>query len=778
MTTLFISDLHLQAPRPDLTELFLALLKEHAGHVEALYILGDLFETWIGDDDQSAFNTRILLALRQFTDSGSRLYFLPGNRDFLIGNQFLEKTNCVLLSDPTLIDLYGEQVLLLHGDNLCTDDKKHQLFRKITQHALFKKSILSIPLSWRQKIAETLRSWSQTHTKKLAPKLMDATPLAIKTLFNRYHVDVLIHGHTHRPSIEYFYESSPQKEKKHYCSRIVLSDWETQAHMLIWNKQGKRLMFLPKPEIHTTPQPLPITRNTPPKHSSRLSFMALLAGALTPFAFAPYAYWPLAILCPTLLLFTLTTSLSQEKKSLHFVSRQLILTRGFLFGIGLFGVGTSWVFISIHTYGNTSFFISSLITLLFVWILALFPTLHAFLTSRLPFKSLWLSFPVTGALVEWLRSWFFSGFPWLQLGQSQTHGPFKGFVPLLGNYGVSFLLLLCSVLLFLVLRLQKWRAGLFLLFILFSGAALSFIHWTTPSGETLRVSLTQGNIPQEIKWSPEQLRPTLETYLALTQPHLDSRIIFWPEGAVPLPLPQAAPFLTDLSELAKQHHTSIVLGLPVEVGFSYYNSLVSVGDLPFSYSAALAREETLHSTHFYHKRHLVPFGEYVPLASLLRGLIGFFDLPMSDFLAGPSSQPLLEADGAKLGAFICYEVAYSNLLYHTLKQNPDFLVTLSNDAWFGESWAPYQHAQIAQFAALLTGRYMVLDANSGKTAIYDEKGHELKSLPLFTREVLTGTLVKVTGFTPWDHYGDTPILMILTGLYFFCFLKKRDRGKT
>lgn len=477
------------------------------------------------------------------------------------------------------------------------------------------------------------------------------------------------------------------------------------------------------------------------KHVKTL--LSFLAGCLLPFAFAPYNCWPVAILSPTILLFTLTNL----RGKIHFIPSKLSFLRGFLFGVGLFGAGASWIFVSIHTYGNTHAIIAALITLLFVCILALFPALQAFIVTRCTVRALWFSLPAAGVLLEWIRSWFFSGFPWLLLGQSQTLGAFKGFVPLVGAYGASFLLLLSSVGLFFFCRKQQWRAGLFLICILLIGYVLSFYHWTHPSQPPIKVSLVQGNVPQEIKWSADQIVPTLKLYADLTQSHwADSRIIFWPEGAIPLPLQQAQPFLDKLSALAKHHHATVVLGLPVNVnqGFSYYNAIAVVGE----------------SQGFYYKRHLVPFGEYVPLASALRGLIGFFNLPMSDFIAGERNQAPLQVDGATMGAFICYEVAYSHLLHDTMQQHPDFLATLSNDAWFGESWAPYQHAQIAQFAALVTGRYMVLNANSGLTAIYDAEGKEISAIPLFTRDVLTGQIRKVTGETPWNYYGDWPALLV------------------
>lgn len=238
MPTLFISDLHLELERPDLTALFFGLLKKYAGKVDALYILGDLFEVWVGDDDDTPYHASIISALHAFAQSGSGLYFLPGNRDFLIGRRFCKKSGCKLLKDPTLINLYGEPVLLLHGDSLCTRDLKHMAFRKKTRNFLFKKLLLLKSLAKRREIGQQVRRISKNHTQKLDEYLMDVTFSEITRLFKKHKTLTMIHGHTHRPSIEYF------RHGDQFGSRFVLSDWEKQASVLICDQNSKRLVFL------------------------------------------------------------------------------------------------------------------------------------------------------------------------------------------------------------------------------------------------------------------------------------------------------------------------------------------------------------------------------------------------------------------------------------------------------------------------------------------------------------------------------------------------------
>ncbi|OGT68566.1 MAG: UDP-2,3-diacylglucosamine diphosphatase [Gammaproteobacteria bacterium RIFCSPLOWO2_02_FULL_38_11] len=237
--TLFISDLHLEEENPKLTTVFLDFLKNHAGKTESLYILGDLFEVWIGDDDDTPFNQLIISALRAFSKSGSRLYFLPGNRDFLIGKKFCERAGCKLLSDPSMIELYGKPILLTHGDSLCTQDKKHMAFRKKTRNFFFKKFILFKSLKKRRELAKRIRQISKNHTQKSQDYLMDVTFSEIPVLLDKYHLATLIHGHTHRPSIEYF------RHHSQWACRIVLSDWDKEAHALRYDRSNKYLMEFP-----------------------------------------------------------------------------------------------------------------------------------------------------------------------------------------------------------------------------------------------------------------------------------------------------------------------------------------------------------------------------------------------------------------------------------------------------------------------------------------------------------------------------------------------------
>lgn len=232
MTILFISDLHLDANRPDLTQLFLMFLKTQAVAAEHLYILGDFFEIWIGDDEQTELHIQVAQALRNLAATGVNIYLMHGNRDFLIGQRFCQTANVKLLSDPCIIDLYGTPTLLMHGDSLCTADKAYLKFRQRVRQTWLQKLFLLLPLALRKKIATKMRANSMQHLQHLTPEWMDVTPSEVLLQMQQHQVSRLIHGHTHHPSLHYFFQAQ-------WYQHIVLSDWETEANALICYPDGR-----------------------------------------------------------------------------------------------------------------------------------------------------------------------------------------------------------------------------------------------------------------------------------------------------------------------------------------------------------------------------------------------------------------------------------------------------------------------------------------------------------------------------------------------------------
>lgn len=232
--TIFISDLHLEVNEPQITQKFLNFLQQ-LSQIDALYILGDFFEVWIGDDDRNEFNENIKEALKAVTTKGVSVYFMRGNRDFLIGKKFCEETGCQLLKDPTLIDLYGVPTLLAHGDSLCTDDIRHQKFRAMVNNPLIQKLFLILPLSWRRKIARNIREQSKKHSKRLSNQIMDVTQTAVENLMEKYQVRQLIHGHTHQPNIYIF----NLKDQNQNAKRFVLGAWHDPEKTILISRPDK-----------------------------------------------------------------------------------------------------------------------------------------------------------------------------------------------------------------------------------------------------------------------------------------------------------------------------------------------------------------------------------------------------------------------------------------------------------------------------------------------------------------------------------------------------------
>lgn len=478
---------------------------------------------------------------------------------------------------------------------------------------------------------------------------------------------------------------------------------------------------------------------------------ALLAGAALPFAFAPFDLFPLAVIAPALLLW-LWLDLPPRRA----------FRLGYGFGLGMFGVGVNWVFVSMYEFGGVGLPLSLFLTTLFVLFLALFPGLLGYCLARFfndsgaAFSALRLAliFPAAWALFEWIRGWFFTGFPWLNLGYSQLDSPLAGLAPLIGVYGVSLAVVLTAGWLVLVLRAENRRAramwGVAVLGLWGLGAALHSLSWTQPTGAPLRVTLLQGDIPQDLKWLYELREPTIELYSKLTREHWDSQLIIWPESALPTLYHESAEILDAFEKEARQHGTDLLVGVIYDDQNTgrYYNSMVSVGS----------------SRQFYHKHHLVPFTEYLPLQSVLGGIVDFMQVPMSDFSAGPAVQAPLAVAGHKAGISICYEDAFGEEVIRAL---PDatLLVNVSNDAWFGHSIAPQQHLQIARMRALETGRPLLRATNTGVTAIVDAGGKVQTVAPQFEVAALTGEVQPMQGMTPYGRYGNYPAV-ILSALVF------------
>ncbi|OEC33261.1 apolipoprotein N-acyltransferase [Pseudomonas cuatrocienegasensis] len=490
------------------------------------------------------------------------------------------------------------------------------------------------------------------------------------------------------------------------------------------------------------------------------TLIALAAGALTPLALAPYNIWPLMLV--SLALFYL---------GLRELSPRQAVLRGWAYGFGQFAAGTSWVYVSIHDYGSAPPLLAGLLTLGFVAGLGLLLALAAWLWARwlrrteapladaLAFAALWL-------LQEHFRSWFLTGFPWLYAGYSQLDGPLAGLAPVGGVWLLSFVLALSAALLVNLPRLRARKAflaaGIALLIAPWlAGLALSGYAWTKPFGEPLKVAAMQGNVEQNLKWDPAQLNAQLALYRDMSFSAERTDLIVWPETAVPVLKDQAIGYLSVMDRFASERGAALITGVPLrqpnEAGEPrYYNALSVIGQ----------------GSGDYLKQKLVPFGEYVPLQDLLRGLIAFFNLPMSDFARGNADQVLLEAKGYKVAAFICYEVVYPDFAA-SLSAQSDLLLTVSNDAWFGRSIGPIQHLQMAQMRALEAGRWMIRATNNGITVLIDPFGRITERLPSFEQGVLYGEVQPMQQLTPYLRWQGWPLWLLSALLIGWALLASR-----
>lgn len=483
-----------------------------------------------------------------------------------------------------------------------------------------------------------------------------------------------------------------------------------------------------------------------------LTLLALIAGTILPLTFAPFNWWPVAFISPALLLFVWLRSKPWQA-----------FWRGFLFGIGLFAVGASWIYISIHIYGKTDTMLAAFITAIFVLIMGVFPATQGLLFSwlfkrnQLIVKCL-LAFPAMWVLWEWLRSWVFTGFPWLFLGYSQIDSILRSYAPLLGVYGISLIITFisaCLLLLFIDKRVKIKIISVAYIIILFGVAAgISSFQWTTPTGRTFKVSLVQGNITQNIKWDMNYLLHILNVYKYETEQHWNSNIIVWPEAAIPVTPQQVSFFFNLMNDQAKKHHTALILGaFTVNPKTNqFYNSIIVLGNGKGTYL----------------KRQLVPFGEYVPLKKLFSSLMKYINIPMSDLSRGPWKQATLIADSMPIAPFLCYEITYPIEVLNSV-HNKQMIVAISDDSWFGNSIALPQQLQIAQMRALETGRYLLYGNNTGITAIIGPQGRLLKTAPTNKQTVLSGTAKAIKGKTPlmcWNYYPVLGLIVIFLVLAF------------
>ncbi len=482
---------------------------------------------------------------------------------------------------------------------------------------------------------------------------------------------------------------------------------------------------------------------------------ALAGGAALVTAFAPFGVAAAAFLSPALL-FALW---------LRDTPRQA-LRHGLLYGAGLFGFGVSWIHSSLTYFADLHEGAAVALTALFVALLAAFPAglgyLFARLAARASATAVLLFLPAAWTLLEWLRSRLFTGFPWLNLGYSQTDTALAGWAPVAGVPGVGLLVVLVAAALALLAvrrrRQDAARALLLGLLVWGGGLLLSGIDWTRPQGGAIEVALLQGNVAPEHKWRAERRLDTEDLYMEMIESQLGRDLILLPETALPELASEAASLLEAIRQEALEAGSAVLVGIPVddEQTGHIHNGLIALGAASGSY----------------YKRHLVPFGEYLPTTPALAWLGRHLDTDWSDFSPGPRRQPPIRAAGVLVGATICYEDAFPAQAARAFP-DAELLVNASNDAWFGRSMAPEQHLQISRMLALALGKPLLRAANTGVSAIIGADGRLQASAGRFRKAVLEGRVTPRSGQTPYGRLGEGPVLAIAALSLLLAGLRRR-----
>lgn len=493
---------------------------------------------------------------------------------------------------------------------------------------------------------------------------------------------------------------------------------------------------------------------------SRLVAAGALGAALN-LAFAPFGWWPLGVLAPAAL-FALIRGLPPRRAA----------GLGAAFGGGLFVFGTYWLYTCLHVFGLVPVWLTlvlqgALIALMSGYVAALCYAANRFWLEAGATRD-WLVLPALWVLLEWLRGWVLSGFPWLSLGYAFIDTPLAGWAPLFGVYGLTWSAVSAAAGLHSVFapgprasrgertspdgadrpvweHCRRVLVGLAAIATLFLVPALLARHpWTRAAGAPMGVAAVQGAVSQDQKWLSNNREATLARYASLTGQAWGARLIVWPESALPVLAEDIPDYLRGLREAGRAHHANFAIGLVnyEPATLRYFNGILVMSE----------------AGGWYYKRHLVPFGEYFPVPGFIRSWMRLMSLPYADFSPGSERQAILSAAGQKLGLTICYEDAYGSSQLEVLRE-ATLLINVTNNAWYGDSTAPHQHLQISRMRALEAGRFLIRSANDGITAVIDPRGTVVAHLPQFEQAVLRADVQPMSGLTPYARFGNYPVIV-------------------
>lgn len=492
--------------------------------------------------------------------------------------------------------------------------------------------------------------------------------------------------------------------------------------------------------------------------------LAALAGAMLPLGFAPFNWIILSLASIALVLFLWQQQTPGQARN-----------TGFVYGFAAFLVGTYWTYISVGTFGGAPVWLAlivmfGLVSLMASYFAVLAYVITRFFERRKTSTFVWvLSVASCWTLMEWWRGWFLSGFPWLNTGYLSLDTPMAGYASLGGVYFCSFLWVLLAGLALNFFgrdRKQQIISLILILTIFVSGWYLDRAQWTQDFNESIDVALVQGGVSQDLKWLPDQLPKTMELYAQLSVQHSDVDLMIWPEAAIPSIRPNVAQYFSAIKGRLGDDTTLVVGVLDQRANEKSGKQEILNGLLVVDQKFNTSDEQA------YYKDHLVPFGEYFPVPDFIRNWLRMMNLPYSDITRGGKKQAPLKINGLQVGAFICYEDAYTDRVNSMLPQ-ANFLVNVSNDAWFGGSFAPHQHLQITRMRALETERPILRSTNNGITAVIDKKGNVVNTVEQFKPQVLRASIQPVKGATPFVMLGNWMIIGLCGMFLFFIGLLRR-----
>ena len=484
-----------------------------------------------------------------------------------------------------------------------------------------------------------------------------------------------------------------------------------------------------------------------------LFFLApFIAGLIGPLGFSPFQY-------PGMTLISIAVLYWHTNR--HSAKKQFLL--GFFYGLGYFGFGVSWVILSIHDYGHLNYVLALVATLGFVFYLSLYPALMCslFYLFSVPDKKLLngLFFSSLWCLSDFLRSTFLTGFPWLLVGTSQMDTPLRSLVPIVGIYGIGLLCVFSCTLLAEATkgpRLHRYCYLIAFVLTLIVPSSLNTIHWTRIEKKPMEVAVIQGNLAMRDKWDESLFWSLLKFYEQHITALLNKRLIILPESAIPLPASYLSEYLEKLNRKTTEANSALVLGIlqPTdESETSFYNAILSLG----------------HAKGSYIKQHLVPFGEYIPRPFF--AITQWLGIPPPMIAPGRGGKALIQVAKHPVASLICYDIAYPQLLRQQMPL-AQWIISISDNGWFGHSLASYQLRQMAQVLSLMTGRFQILANNDGLSSIINEQGHITSSLPPFTSGTLEGVVYSATGTTPWTRWGDWPAALFCSVIFFLVFFSR------